>query len=53
MHKIMQLISNLMYKKNLFPFMQLHVDLVNLMGHTHAKIGQFIILVQNVKVSGE
>jgi len=27
----MQLISNLLYKKNMFPFMQLHVHWVNLM----------------------
>jgi hypothetical protein len=53
MHKIMQLISNFMYKTIMFPFMQLHVHLVNLMGHTHAKIGQFVNLVQNVKVNGE
>jgi hypothetical protein len=31
MHKMMQLISKVLYKKNMFPFMQLHVHYVNLM----------------------
>jgi hypothetical protein len=31
MHKIMQLILNFLYKKNMFPFMQLHVYYVNFM----------------------
>ncbi len=53
MHKIIKLISIFMYKIIMFPFMQLHVHLVNLMGHTHAKIGQFVNLVQNVKVNGK
>ncbi len=31
MHKMMQLNSNFLYKKNMYPFMQLHVHNVNLM----------------------
>jgi len=31
MHIMMQLISNFLYKKNMFPFMQLNVRYVNLM----------------------
>jgi hypothetical protein len=31
MHIMMQLISNFLYKKNMFPFMQLNVCYVNLM----------------------
>jgi hypothetical protein len=30
MHKMMQLISKNLYKKNMFPFMQVHVDYINL-----------------------
>jgi len=31
MHKMMQLISNFLCKKNMFPFTQLHIHYVNLM----------------------
>ncbi len=31
MNKMMQLISNFLHKKNMFPFMQLHVHYVNFM----------------------
>ncbi len=36
-HKMMQLISNFLYKKNMLPFMQLHVHYVNLMKKKHMK----------------
>jgi hypothetical protein len=35
MHKMTQLISKFLYKKNMFPFMQLHVYYANLMKKSH------------------
>ncbi len=41
-HKMMQLISNVLCKKNMLPFMQIHVHYVNLMEKkNHMKISKF------------
>jgi hypothetical protein len=41
MHKMTQLISKFLYKKNMFPFMQLHVYYANLMKKNHIKNSKF------------
>jgi hypothetical protein len=41
MHKMMQLISNFLNKKNMLPLMQLHVHYVNFMKKNHMKISKF------------
>jgi hypothetical protein len=41
MYKMMQFISKFLYKKKMFPFMQLHVHYVNLMKKNHIKISKF------------
>jgi hypothetical protein len=41
MHKMMRLISNFLYKKIMFPFIQLYVHYVNFMKKNHMKISKF------------
>jgi DNA modification methylase len=49
MHKMMQLISNVWCKKNMLPFMQIHVHYVNLMKKKITwKFQSFEILKQKV-----
>jgi hypothetical protein len=49
MHKMMQLISNILCKKNMLPFMQLHVHYVNLMKNKSTwKFQSFEILKQRI-----
>jgi len=42
MHKIMQLISIFLYRKNMFPFMTLHIHLINLMKKKSYEISKFL-----------